>query len=97
MAACMSPGGKVIVLEFSEPQGKLFGPVYRFYRGSILPMIGGVISGDKAAYTYLDETISTFPCGEDFLNLMRDAGLENAKHDSFVLGAVSIYTAEKVS
>lgn len=95
MAACMKPGGKIIVLEFSEPQGKLFGPVYRFYRGSILPLIGGVISGDKAAYTYLDETISTFPCGEDFLNLMRSAGLENAKHDSFVLGAVSIYTAEK--
>lgn len=97
MAACMKAGGKVIVLEFSEPQGKLFGPVYRFYRGSILPFIGGVISGDKAAYTYLDETISTFPCGEDFLKLMRRAGLTNAKHDSFVLGAVSIYTAEKAS
>ncbi len=97
MATCMKPGGKIIVLEFSEPEGKLFGPVYRFYRGSILPFIGGVISGDKAAYTYLDETISTFPCGEDFLELMRSAGLEKAKHDSFVLGAVSIYTAEKAS
>ncbi len=97
MAACMKPGGKIIILEFSEPEGKLFGPVYRLYRGSILPFIGGLISGDKAAYTYLDETISTFPCGENFLNLMRSAGLENAKHDAFVLGAVSIYTAEKAA
>lgn len=97
MAKCMKPGGKIIILEFSEPGGKLFGPVYRFYRGSILPLIGGMISGDKDAYSYLDETIATFPVGEKFLDLMRNAGLENAKHDSFTFGALSIYTAEKAS
>ena len=95
MYKCLSPGGRLVVLEFSEPEGPLFGPFYRVYRKHLLPQIGGVISGDKEAYTYLDETITTFPCGERFLDLMRSAGFEDCKIDAMMLGAVSIYVGTK--
>lgn len=87
----LKPGGKLIVLEFSEPQGSLFGPAYRTYRKHFLPKIGSVVSGDKTAYTYLDKTIAEFPFGEAFLNWMREAGFESPYVDAFSFGAVSIY------
>ena len=93
--ATLKPGGVLIVLEFSEPQGALFGPVYRVYRRHFLPKIGTVVSGDKTAYTYLDKTIAEFPFGEAFLSWMRDAGFENPYVDAFSFGAVSIYVGKK--
>ena len=94
MRRALKPGGRCLILEFGEPEGPIFGPVYRGYRKYLLPAVGGVVSGDRAAYTYLDETIATFPSGEGFLALMREAGFENARCERLTFGTVLLYIAQ---
>ncbi|HYR53234.1 MAG TPA: bifunctional demethylmenaquinone methyltransferase/2-methoxy-6-polyprenyl-1,4-benzoquinol methylase UbiE [Candidatus Dormibacteraeota bacterium] len=71
MARVVRPGGSVVVLEFGQPGGALFGPLYRFYSASILPQIGGWLTGERRAYEYLHRTSSSFPSGEAFVAMMR--------------------------
>lgn len=73
MARVVRPGGKVAVLEFGQPGGILFGPLYRFYSERVLPRIGGIITGNHAAYSYLNRTSANFPCSDAFLNLMDES------------------------
>ena len=74
MARVLRPGGRLIVLEFGQPQSRAFGAVYDWYRRTILPRVGGAITGRREAYEYLEATAGVFPCGEDFVRLMRDTG-----------------------
>jgi demethylmenaquinone methyltransferase/2-methoxy-6-polyprenyl-1,4-benzoquinol methylase len=67
------PGGQVLVLEFGQPDGA-FGAVYRFYARAVLPAVGGLITGQRAAYEYLPRTARLFPSGERFSNLMIESG-----------------------
>jgi len=71
MARVVRDGGRVAILEFGQPGGALFGALYRFYSGRVLPRIGGWVSGERSAYEYLDRTSSRFPAGERFAALMR--------------------------
>ena len=71
LARVVRPGGRVVVLEFGQPGGALFGPLYRLYSHQVLPRVGGWLSGDREAYEYLDRTSSRFPAGEAFATLMR--------------------------
>ncbi len=73
MARCVRPGGRVVVLEFGQPNGA-FGAMYRWYSDNVIPAIGGAITGKPEAYSYLNETSSAFPAGDDFLALMDEAG-----------------------
>lgn len=73
MARVVRPGGKVMVLEFGQPRG-LFGALYRFYSNSVIPTVGGLLSGNRAAYKYLPETSAAFPAGKAFVALMERAG-----------------------
>jgi demethylmenaquinone methyltransferase/2-methoxy-6-polyprenyl-1,4-benzoquinol methylase len=63
----------VIVLEFGQPRG-LFGALYRFYSNTILPIAGGLLTGNREAYSYLNRTAAAFPCREDFLALIEQTG-----------------------
>lgn len=74
MARVVRSGGRVVVLEFGQPQGRLFGPLYRWYSEQIMPRLGGWLSGDREAYRYLPETAAAFPSGELFTTLMEEAG-----------------------
>lgn len=74
MARVVRPGGSVVVLEFGQPGGALFGPLYRFYSASILPQIGGWLTGERRAYEYLHRTSSSFPSGAKFVAMMRGTG-----------------------
>ncbi len=87
--------GKVLVLEGSLPENKNVKKLHLFYLRKILPNIGSLISNNKDAYTYLNQTIETFPCGEDFCNLLKEAGFTSIKAHPLTLGAVTIYVAEK--
>jgi len=95
MLGALKPGGTILVLEFSEPAGPLFGPVYRFYRRHLLPRIGGLVAGDTSAYAYLDETISTFPHGEAFTALLTQAGFVDVGFEPLTFGAVTLYRARR--
>lgn len=74
MARVARPGGRVVILEFGQPGGFLFGPLFRWYRRVLLPRIGGWVSGQRSAYVYLDRTAQEFPSGERFMELMRETG-----------------------
>jgi demethylmenaquinone methyltransferase/2-methoxy-6-polyprenyl-1,4-benzoquinol methylase len=66
-------GGRVMILEFGQPQNRAFGALYDFYRRRILPNVGGAVTGRKQAYEYLEQSASRFPCGEEFARLMRES------------------------
>ena len=67
-------GRDVVVLEFGQPDGALFGRLFRFYSHRVLPRLGGLITGQRLAYAYLDRTASAFPAGDRFVALMHEAG-----------------------
>ncbi|MDR8391758.1 bifunctional demethylmenaquinone methyltransferase/2-methoxy-6-polyprenyl-1,4-benzoquinol methylase UbiE [Aliifodinibius sp. S!AR15-10] len=73
MARVVRPGGKIVVLEFGQPKGLMKFP-YELYSQYIMPAVGGWISGNREAYTYLPKTSAKFPAGEHFLALMDEAG-----------------------
>jgi demethylmenaquinone methyltransferase/2-methoxy-6-polyprenyl-1,4-benzoquinol methylase len=73
MARVVKPGGRVLVLEFGQPRG-LWGALYRFYSRVVMPFVGGLLTGNRAAYQYLPRTAAAFPAGEAFLELMDRSG-----------------------
>ena len=72
-------GGRVLILEFSLPHNKILRKLHLLYLRKILPIIGGWISGEKKAYSYLNQTIESFPYGKAFLTLMEKGGFVNIK------------------
>ncbi len=72
MARVVKPGGRVVVLEFGQPKGLMKFP-YELYSQHIMPAIGGWLSGNREAYTYLPRTSAAFPAGKNFLKLMEEA------------------------
>jgi len=95
MLRVLKPGGRLLILEFSLPKPGLFRKLYLLYLRRILPAIGGIISGDRQAYRYLNETIESFPHGDAFCALMRDAGFTGVRSDPLSLGIASIYIGER--
>lgn len=73
MARVVVPGGRVVILEFGQPRG-LVGLSYTFYSKYIIPVIGGMLTGNRKAYEYLPTTAAAFPCREAFLDTMRKTG-----------------------
>ncbi len=95
MYRVMKPGGHVVIIEFSQPEKFPVRQVYNFYFKAILPTIGKLISKDKAAYTYLPESVSVFPYGQQFLNIMNEVGFTETKAIPLTLGISSIYWGSK--
>lgn len=73
MARVVKPGGRVVVLEFGQPKGLMKLP-YEMYSQHIMPAIGGWLSGNREAYTYLPRTSAEFPAGDKFLEIMDKSG-----------------------
>ena len=73
MARVVRPGGRVLVLEFGTPLWWMR-PLFRFYSAVVIPLVGGLVSGNRDAYRYLTRTSAAFPTGEDFLALMDASG-----------------------
>lgn len=91
----LKPGRKAIVLEFSRPKNFPVKQLYNFYFKNILPWIGGVYSGNKAAYEYLPQSVFKFPEGEDFLSMLRSCGFSAVKQHRLTLGIATIYIGTK--
>ncbi len=87
--------GMVFIMEFSMPRGKIFGPVYRSYFHKWLPFVGGKVSGDKSAYSYLPESVVEFHDWETFTELMWECGYANVKSKALFFGIARIYKGEK--
>lgn len=94
MRRTLRPGGRALVLEFSQPTARGFRGLYFFYLRHVLPIVGGWLSGDREAYRYLNVTIETFPSGDAFCALMRGAGFTNVRAIPLTFGIASIYAGD---
>jgi demethylmenaquinone methyltransferase/2-methoxy-6-polyprenyl-1,4-benzoquinol methylase len=90
----LRPGGRLVVLEFGVPRG-LLGTPYRFYFGHLLPWIGGIISGDPAAYSYLPASVAAFPPPEAFAALMEKAGFVAVSWTPMTGGIATLHRGDK--
>lgn len=95
MYRVLKPGGKCLVLEFSKPKKFPVKNVYNLYFKNILPGIGKMISKDKAAYTYLPESVNAFPDGENFTDILKKVGYTDTKILPLSFGIASIYEGSK--
>ncbi|UQN07706.1 bifunctional demethylmenaquinone methyltransferase/2-methoxy-6-polyprenyl-1,4-benzoquinol methylase UbiE [Deinococcus sp. QL22] len=87
----LSPGGRLVILEFPPPRPGLFGSIFRFYFRHILPRIGALVSGNAGAYTYLPESVLAFPDPERLAGLMRATGFRTRfKLLSFGIAAIHV-------
>ena len=90
------PGGMIAILEFTEPKPGLFGDFYRWYFRAVLPKLGGLISGDKAAYTYLPKSVARFFQPEELKELMMlNCGFEEVEARVWTGGTVALHTGRK--
>jgi len=95
MYRTLKSGGIIAILEPSEPAYFPLKQFYKLYFHHILPFIGGIISKDKNAYTYLPDSVSAFPSGKDFLTELVKVGFKESKHIPLTFGIVSLYIAIK--
>ena len=91
----IKPGGVFFILEFSKPVKTPFKQLYQFYFLKILPFVGGLISKNKNAYTYLPESVNEFPDGHDFLTILADVGFVENRFYLQTFGIATIYKAIK--
>ncbi len=91
----LRPGGRGIVLEFATPEGPIFGRLYRFYFHRVLPWLGGLISGDRAAYSYLPASVSEFPSPRELSRLMEEVGFREVRVRALTGGIVTLHVGKK--
>jgi demethylmenaquinone methyltransferase/2-methoxy-6-polyprenyl-1,4-benzoquinol methylase len=88
-------GGKLAILEFSQPPNKAFAALYDWYSNHLLPKIGSVISGAPDAYTYLPESVRRFPAAEELAGMMRRTGFSDVSFERMTLGIVALHVGSR--
>lgn len=92
----LRPGGRLMVLEFSQIPNDLMQKVYDLYSFNIIPRMGQAIANDRDSYQYLVESIRKFPDQETFLGMVRSAGFENAKYRNLSMGIACLHSGWKI-
>ncbi len=95
MQRVLKPGGKMVVLEFSQPRIFPFKQLFNLYFKYILPLIGRVTSKDPKAYKYLYESVQAFPDGQHFVSVLEKTGFKSNQCIPLSLGICSIYVGKK--
>jgi len=91
----LKPGGRAIILEFSEVQGSLFKKTYDLYSFKLLPFLGKVIADDAESYRYLAESIRMHPNQEKLKQMMQEAGFERCEYFNLTHGVVAVHRGYK--
>jgi len=94
LARVLRPGGTLLVLEFSRPQG-LFGPFLRWWVRTVPPRLGRWISGDREAYSYLPDSVSVFPHGQEMCEVLRTVGFQDVTARPLTGGVATLYEGSK--
>lgn len=92
MYRVLRPGGKALILEFSEVQPELLKKIYDGYSFGLLPVLGKLVAGDEDSYRYLAESIRKHPPQEELAQMMRDAGFERVRFRNLTGGIVAIHS-----
>jgi demethylmenaquinone methyltransferase/2-methoxy-6-polyprenyl-1,4-benzoquinol methylase len=87
----LKPGGTIAILEFAEPPPGFLGDAYRFYTRTVLPKVGGWISGDSDAYAYLPKSVARFFRPDEFVALLKQAGYDQVRFHLMTLGSVALH------
>lgn len=87
--------GNATIIEFRMPSNKIVKALYKFYFKNILPILGGIISGDKAAYTYLPDSVEEFDEKINLEILLRNSGFSKIKKYNLTFGTVQVVIAKK--
>ena len=95
MHSVLKPGGKLLILEFSEP-ARALKPAYDLYSFKVLPALGRLVAGDEASYQYLAESIRMHPDQESLVSMMQDAGFERCRYHNLVGGVVALHVGYKI-
>jgi demethylmenaquinone methyltransferase/2-methoxy-6-polyprenyl-1,4-benzoquinol methylase len=91
----LTPGGKATIIEFRLPSNPIFNRLYKFYFKKILPLIGGIISGDNEAYSYLPRSVEEFDEKIDMMELLRKSGFMKIETYNLTMGIVQVIIASK--
>ncbi|NOC46013.1 MULTISPECIES: bifunctional demethylmenaquinone methyltransferase/2-methoxy-6-polyprenyl-1,4-benzoquinol methylase UbiE [unclassified Ruegeria] len=92
----LKPGGRLMVLEFSQLPNEGLQKLYDLYSFNVIPRMGKLIANDYDSYQYLVESIRKFPDQETFLNMVRTAGFENAKYRNLSMGIAALHSGWKI-
>ena len=95
MGRVLKPGGKLIVLEFSQPKTPGIRQVYDLYLRLVAPNIGRMISSSREAYQYLNDSVRAFPEGENFIRILDDCGYVHTRLRRLSFGICSLYIGER--
>lgn len=91
----LKPGGKLVILEFSTPVLPGFRQLFQFYFSSVLPRIGGAVSGSRGAYEYLPDSVSRFPDQKNLANMMTEVGFGSVEYKNLTGGIAAIHSGTK--
>ncbi len=92
----LKPGGRLMVLEFSQIPNDLLQKAYDLYSFNVIPALGQVVTGDRASYQYLVESIRKFPDQERFAAMLREAGFGLVKYRNLSLGIAALHSGWKL-
>ncbi|MFC6587950.1 bifunctional demethylmenaquinone methyltransferase/2-methoxy-6-polyprenyl-1,4-benzoquinol methylase UbiE [Sulfitobacter pacificus] len=92
----LRPGGRLMVLEFSQLPNPMMQKAYDLYSFNVIPRMGQVIANDRDSYQYLVESIRNFPDQETFLGMVRAAGFEQAKYRNLTMGIAALHSGWKL-
>ena len=95
MFGTLKPGGKAMILEFSEPS-KAIKPAYDLYSFKVLPTLGKLIADDADSYQYLAESIRVHPDQETLKSMMEDAGFERCRYHNLAAGIVALHIGYRI-
>ena len=95
MHRVLVPGGHLVILELSQPEGFPMKQLYALYSKVVIPTIGKLMSKDRSAYTYLPESIKAFPQGEIMQGIIRKAGFSQVHFKRLTMGICTLYFATK--
>ena len=95
MARALKPGGRLVCLDATQPPPGLFGSLYRLYFNRLLPPIAGRISGDRAAYRYLPNSLEGFPQATELAAILAGIGLSDVRFRLLAGGTVALHTGRR--
>ena len=95
IARVLRPGGQIGILEANQPTG-LNALIYNTYFHRILPVIGGLLSGQREAYRYLPASVKRFPRPPQMLSMLREAGFADPEWKGYLFHAAGLYKAKKI-
>jgi demethylmenaquinone methyltransferase/2-methoxy-6-polyprenyl-1,4-benzoquinol methylase len=89
----LKPGGRFLCLEFTPEITPALQPLYDLYSFQIVPLLGGVVTGDREAYSYLVESIRHFPRQHELCEMIRRAGLDQVRFRNLTGGVAALHSA----